>query len=255
MKIVVGSAAVNKYIKYREPNDYDMWISPDEELITSGDNKIIPSHIMELVPSVDGFATLDAIYTIKCSHLGWSNPSWGKHKRDVLYLKSIGCVLLRDLYDALVVFWKTELGNKEFLNLNRKKDSFFTDHVTYTYDHDWLHTLVSHPNKPMYTLCLAENKEVMLDKTRFNALSFNQQVRLFREEITTIALERWVYNPKIKTPISWYKGYLLSLEKTITQLTKNWATEFIVLNLEHFIKPEYAYFEYALTILKKEDTL
>lgn len=254
MKVIVGSTAVVYHgIGFRKPKDIDIWISPDEDVV-SGDCKVIPLDILELVPTVDGYATLDAIYTIKCSHLGWSNPLWNKHKRDILHFKSLDCVLLRDLYDALIKFWKQELGNKEFLNLNKQKDSFFTDYVTYTYDHDWLHTLVSYPDKPMYTNCLVDGEEVMIDRAKFSALPFEHQVRLFREEITAIALERWIFNPKIKKPISWYKGYLLSLEKTITQLTKNWATEFIVLNIEHFNKPEYAYFEYAIKTLQKEIT-
>ena len=59
-----------------------------------------------------------------------------------------------------------------------------------------------------------------------------------------------------KSGVGWYKAYILSLKKTITSLTKNWATSFIVLNLECFIKPDYTYFEYALSELEnKEENL
>ena len=98
----------------------------------------------------------------------------------------------------------------------------------------------------MYTKCLKQGEEVLIDKSLFDKLTFEEQVRMFREEITVIAIERFLVNPNTKGKYSWVQAYMMSLKKTITQLTKNWATDFIVLNLEHFVKPDYSMFKHAL---------
>lgn len=254
--IIIGSTAASKCgLKFRKPKDLDVWTDKqhvyDTEIKKQGiDVKLIPTDILNLVETVDGLhCTANSLFTIKCSHLGWNNPMWNKHKSDVLSLKSQGCELIPDLYNALLGFWKVELGAKDFLSLNKNKKDFFQDNVTYVYDHDWLHEQVAYPNAPVYTHCLKANQDVLIDKTKFDALSLNDQVRMFREEITVIAIERYIVNPLVKGRYSWLQAYRMSLHKTITQLTKGWATNFIVENLEHFIKPDYTYFDYALSVV------
>lgn len=246
MKVVVGSTAARYWGFGREPKDLDIWTDSDADI--KGDVKIIPTTILNLINTKNGYACLDDLYTIKCSHSGWSNPMWSKNKQDVLLLKSKGCKLNKELYNSLVLFWKEELGDKSFLSLDRDKEDFFTDHVKYIYNHDYLHEVVSGDNPPVYTRVLKEGNDVLIDKEKFDNLSFEEQVDMFKEEITVIALERWVLNPHWKGKVSWFKAHSLSLQKTITTLTKNWATDFIVLNLEHFIKPDYTLYSKALNL-------
>ena len=258
MKIIVGSSALQYFGLARQPpKDKDVWISYGE-IVQKGvgvDVKSIPSEILNLITAKDGFATPDSCYTIKCSHLGWNNPMWDKHKQDVLWLKHKGCKIIPELYNALVEYWKTKLGDKSFLSLKQDKDSFFTDEVPYVIDHDVLHEMVAYPNHPVYTKCLKSGEDVLIDKQKFDKLDFEYQVRMFREEITVIAIERWIVNPKVKGKYSWMQAYMFSLKKTITQLTKNWATDFIVLNLEYFVKPDFTYFKHTLENLEKEKYL
>lgn len=102
MKIIVGSSALN-YHGYTFPkSDVDVWVDEDYVFPSGYDAKKIPSHILSLIEHTDGYATPDSIYTIKCSHLGWSNPMWAKHKNHTLLLKHKGCKLNKPLYDALV---------------------------------------------------------------------------------------------------------------------------------------------------------
>ena len=252
MQIIVGSYALSYWGYLRKPpKDIDNWVSSEAELATCGncDNKIIPEHILKLIPTNHGFATPRAIYTIKCSHLGWDNPNWQKHKEDVLWLKAEGYVIIPELYNSLVNYWKETLGNKEFLSLDKSKEQFFTDYVSYKYDHDYLHELVAYPNKPMYEKCLGSNEAVLTNYEKFNSLSFDDKIKLFKEEVTVIACERWLLNDYWKGQISWYQAYLFALKKTITNLTKNWATDFIVLNLEKFNKPDFSLFENVINKL------
>lgn len=245
MQIIIGSEALRNLGFRVIPKDVDIWTDEDIPKRKGYDVKKIPEHILRLIPTVNQYTTLDALYTIKCSHLGWRNPKWSKHKSDILLMKHKGASLIKGLYDVLVEFWKTEIDDKWYLSLNKTKDEFFNDNVTYVYDHDYLHELVAYPNVPMYTHCLKENNDVLIDKRKFDELSFSQQLRMFREEVTVIAIERWIVNPKAKGKYSFMQAYTMALEKTITTLTKGWATDFIVLNLEHFVKPDYSYFKYV----------
>jgi len=244
--VVVGSKALNHFFPNVKWSDIDVWTDEPFDKKKGYDICAIPTSILHLIPTDNGYATLDALYTIKCSHLGYSNPKWNKHKLDVLSLYWSGAKIVEPLYEALLDFWKTELHNKSFLSLNKSKDEFFTDNVNYLFDHDYLHELVAHPNAPIYTKLLKENCDVMLDKQKFDMLEFEYKVRLFREEIAVIAVERWLLH---KPSLGWFKAHSLSLEKTITTLTKGWATDFIVRNLEHFVKPDFSYYKHILEVL------
>lgn len=250
MNIVVGSKALQKFgYNRREPLDVDVWIDMEDIWLKGEqgiDEVLMPSEIMDIVPNERGYATPDAVYTIKCSHFGW-DIKWEKTKKDILWLKSKGCKLIPELYTALVDHWKEEHGNKDFLSLSKNKDGFFNDHVTYVYDHDYLHELVAHPNEPTYNKCLKDGEQVLVDKNKFENMVFEDKIRMFKEEIAVIASERWLINPYWQGKVNWVKAWELSLQKTITNLTKNWATDFIVLNLEHFCKPDYSYFKHLIS--------
>lgn len=175
MKVIVGSSALHYHGLARQPpKDRDIWVSSDEvvQKEVGVDVKTLPSEIINLVTTKDGFATPDSCYTIKCSHLGWNNPMWDKHKQDILWLEYKGCKIVPELYNKLVEYWKTELGDKSFLSLKQDKDSFFTDEVPYIIDHDVLHEMVAYPNKPVYTKCLKDGEDVLIDKQKFDKLDF-----------------------------------------------------------------------------------
>ena len=254
--IVVGSTALNRAGVMERPSDLDVWATSKdvvEKCLPRADITIMPEEILNLVSvreqdrkDVLQFATVDAVYTIKCSHLGW-DIFWNKHKRDVLYLKKIGANLIEPLYIALVEHWKKEHGNKDFLSLYKDKTEFFNDFVEYRYDHDYLHELAAYPNKPVYTRCLKDGAEVAIDKEKFDKLPFTDQIKMFREEIVVIAAERWV----IPHNIRWDKAYFYSIRKTVTALTKNWATDFLIRNLEHFEKAKYEDFKHIIETLKE----
>lgn len=251
--MVVGSTALSYFGMNRlPPKDLDIW-STDKSFTNSEgvDGHIVPEDIMAMIYDPHGYCTPDQIYTIKCSHAIY-DIKWDKTKLDILWLKSKGCKLTPDLYERLKEHWKVEHGNKDFLSLNQTKDAFFTDNVTYIYDHDNLHELVAHPNKPVYTRCLKDGHDVLIDRDKFEALPFEDRVRMFREEIAVIACERWVLNPYWKGNISWYRAHMLSVRKTVTTLTKGYFSEFLVLNLEHFVKPKFEYYEYLLNNVGEE---
>lgn len=135
--------------------------------------------------------------------------------------------------------------------MNNKEFYIGTPFESLEFPHDYLHELVAYPNRPVYERCLRENQEVLIDKDKFFAMPFEDQVRMFREEITVIAAERWVLNPKLEGRVSWYRAHMFSVRKTVTTLTKGWASRFLVENIEHFVKPEWSYWKHLLNTLEK----
>lgn len=249
--IIVGStAAAYRGIARKGVSDLDIWVSEKEDDL-QGDIHVLPEEILSSIPCEGVYPTANALYTIKCSHLAW-DIHWDKTKADILYMKGKGCTLIPELYYTLKEHWTVEKGNKDFLSLGKKKEDFFDDHVTYVYDHDYLHTLVAREGVPMYLSCLKEGHTVLTDREKFCGMSHADQVRMFREEITVIACERWLTNPFWYGKVSWYKAYQLSLKKVITSLTKNWACDFLIHHLEEFVTPDYSYFENLLNKLNLE---
>lgn len=251
--LIVGSTALEYFgLNRNEPKDLDRWFS-DKYVEGMGemDDTSVPDIIYQSLAwhySHNGYVTPDAIYTIKMSHLPW-DIKWEKTKNDIIWLKSKGCQLIPELYKDLKKHWETVNGDKSFLSLLQNKEEFFNDFVHYEHDHDYLHEVVASPSKPMYSMCLKEGEAVLTDHSKFLNMSGDDQVRMFREEIAVIALERWVLNPKCNIGVSWYEAHGMSLKKTIISLTKNWATDFLIHNLEKFVRPDFSYYKNALNLL------
>lgn len=250
----VGSYALQLLGFDVENSDLDMFVCDSWENFYKKDRgkqhdiTFIPKHIVKYIGSI--IPTIDQLYTIKCSHLGWDNNQWTKHKKHILWFNSIGAKLDVELYNMLVEHWKEKNQNKEFLSLDNSKEKFFTDHVNYRFDHDDLHLIVASPNKPAYQSVLKEGQEVSIDKNKFDKLPHSTKIKIFKEEINTICLERWLLNEYwLKTDLSINKAHSLALKKTITNLTKNWACDFIVQNLKEFVIPDYQVYNRVITEL------
>jgi len=244
--IVIGTKALEYHGVYlREPKDWDYAV----ERNIGGDCIILPPSIIKLIPHVDSFATQDAVYTIKCSHLGW-DIKWEKHLRDVLKLKlKHQCRIIPELFNALFEHWKKVNGNRPQLDFYKSKIEFFNDAVTKVYDHDYLHVVVSDPFPPMYTRCLEDGWEVAIDRDKFEELSFENKVRFFKEEIAVIAMERWMIVHKFPLNQSWR----WAVRKVVSSLTKDWMTEWLVKNIEQVIVPDKGYFNNAYQLRIIED--
>lgn len=253
--MIIGSTALKYHgINVGEPNDLDVMITANHSKRIYPDNVdviIIPKHIYKLLFNTSGYCTPADILTIKMSHMAW-DTKWDKTKRHVLYLLNLGYKPNKSLYLLLKHHWQSVYGSKDHLSLAKTKSKFFNDYVTYVYDHDYLHELVSYPKEPTYISCLKNNEEVLICRNKFNLLSYDKQLSMFREEITVIAIERWLVNPINKGKVCWTKAYSMALKKVVTSLTKNWATDFVIFNLPSLYKPDYSYFKYALKMLGVE---
>lgn len=245
--IIVGSTALKYFDITSKAKDLDIWGTNPIDVVGI-DYCQMPREILDLIPTLNNHATPAAILTIKMSHLSW-DIKWDKTKRHILLLKSLGYKVIPELYTILKKHWETVHGDKTFLSLSKNKTEFFNDYVDYKYDHDYLHELVAFPCEPVYNRSLKQGEDVLVCKDKFFSMSLEDQIKMFREEITVIAIERWLVHNSYTG--SWYTAYIEALKKTITNLTKNWANDFIIDNLEKFVKPEYKYFKHAMKTLEE----
>ena len=249
MKILVGSSAAKVHLPFfREAKDIDAWC---REKIWDIDCSVMPPEIFKLMEHnslVNRCASLNDLLTIKLSHLPY-DIQWKKHLNDYLVFKKHGAQINQALYVALQQHWESVHGNKYFLSLYRTKDNFFDDYVEKEQEHDYLHELVAYPDKPVYSRCLQEGQEVMIDWDKFLAMPFEQQVKMFREEINVIATERWLLPTKDSGKITFREAYSKSLHKTVTALTKGKASRFLCENIEEFIRPNRKEVEYMFSVL------
>lgn len=234
--LIVGSTAMQKYVPERKAKDLDTF-SWNPQV---GDSFWHPGLLDWLSHGTDRIATLDELFTIKASHSGWElkNGSWNKHMYDIILLKQAGAKIIPELYTLLYKIWEERHGKKK-LNLDQEKGQFFTDAVNRIYDHDSIHASVAYGEKAMYEYVLKDGATVDVDMSKVRALSFTDQVKLYREEIYATALERLVIPSKYK--YSPRAAYAWSARRTITSLTKGWSSRFLIENWDVFRQPDVDY--------------
>lgn len=247
--LLVGSQALGEYIEIgREPKDHDIWTNePEYDSFEEYDGKRVEKFwheglvlFFENRPEQSAIATLDELYTIKCSHVGWElrNGSWDKHMSDIVKLKSAGAQIIDSQYKILYKIWEDVHGKKQ-LKLALTKEEFFGDAVVRKYDHDSLHESVAYGDHAMYIDVLKDGSEIDVDMAKIKALPWENQIKLFREEVYATALERQVIPSGYK--ISPRKAYAWALRRTITSLTKGWSSRFLVENYDVMRKPDVDY--------------
>jgi hypothetical protein len=181
-------------------------------------------------------ATVDELYTLKVSHIYWElkNGSWDKHVFDMRYLKRHGASVIPDLHKTLYAVW-TEIHGPKKSTLAMEKEDFFKDAVKRIYDHDSIHDSVAFGEAALYNKILKDGSTVDVDSGKMWSLSWEDLVRLFREEVYATALERILVPTNYRCSAG--AAYRWSLRRTITSLTKGKSARFIVENFEEFANP------------------
>jgi hypothetical protein len=145
-------------------------------------------------------------------------------------LQSKGAQIIDPLFDTLYLIWVEHYGKKRArLAKGTKPEEFFTPTVRRKYEHDSLHASVAYYDKPLFNAILADGEAVAVDKSKFDALSFDDKCRLVREEVYATALERKVIpSDYTESPI---RAYRWALEQTVTSYSKGWFPRWIVENI------------------------
>lgn len=165
------------------------------------------------------------VYMLKMSHRYLKNsPSFLKTMRDIQYLRSKGVTIppyMGDFYQKRM----KETYSYQHPNLNRSKDSFFSDDsVPYLYDHDDVHKAVAHLDKPAYEYYKVPGADVLCSKELFFQQPMLTRLYGVIEETYVLALERsqipsnFTEDPKV--------SFDIALMKVCTSITSGWFREF-----------------------------
>lgn len=233
--MIIGSLAMKKHFpEAREPKDRDAFLKYDFPGWEVFWHESFPEEWAGM-----NVASPDFLYTLKVSHSFWDlHGTWAKHMHDVLFLKSKGAKFDREAYDILYPVWKAKHG-KNRVNLNQSKDDFFADAVNRKYDHDSLHLSCCYGERPLYERILRDGSEVLTDRAKFDNLSYEDQLRVIREETYATALERWVIPSDYR--VSPRAAYAKAMKKCITSLFKGEMALWIVLHYEDLYQPDIDY--------------
>jgi hypothetical protein len=242
--LIIGSTAMRHWFgdHVREAKDVDVWAKEypthlglriDRNVDIFWDDRLEPFVSQYLGDMV----TPDDLYTIKVSHASWdlTNGSWPKHMADIVFLKEEGYGNLdEELWATLQEIWKDRHGRPR-VNLNQESGKFFTDAVVRIYDHDSIHDTVAHYHRPLWMEVLKDGQDVAMDMAKVWKLPFDDQIKLFREEVYATALERWLIPAWEKDRVfSPTQAYYWALRKTITSLTKGKSSRFMIENFDIF---------------------
>lgn len=253
--ILVGSAATRAWRPdFRVPSDLDYFT--DKEMPKELNGKRVESFYHKDLekwnwglgkPEGKGVftvpptrATLNELYTLKVSHMFWSNR-WVKHAKDVIWFQTeTDATFLPELYDILYPIWVEHYGKKGArLPRGTKAEDFFRPNIDRKYDHDSVHRSVAYYDKPLFEVILQDGEDVAVSWKKFEQMTHTDKLRLCREEIYATALERKVI-PSDYT-INPLNAYRWALQQTITSFWKGKWALFMVLHLKDLVNPEVDY--------------
>lgn len=177
----------------------------------------------------NGIADINTLFLLKMSHKFKKNSKhFLKTMRDLQYLISVGAAI----DDAeLLKAREKETYNYSHPNLNQSKADFFSDVVSYEYDHDSIHRAVAIGAVPAYTLYIKNGSEVLCDFNKWEALPYINKLHGVIEECYVLALERSIIPHKTDP----YKAFIISLQKVCTSITSGWFREFAYWNYDSIV--------------------
>lgn len=238
--VLIGSAAARQWFPdFRHVKDMDYFT--DEEMPKEMDGRRVESFYH---PDLEKWnwqrsANPSELYTIKVSHLAWSN-NWVKHAKDAIFYQKKGVEFLPELYDILYPIWVEHYGRKRArLPRGTKAEDFFKSDIPRKFDHDSLHASVAYYDRPLFNEVLQDGEAVAVSWEKFTALSEGHKLRLVREEVYATALERKVI-PSGYTFDS-TAAYRWALQQTITSFWKGRWSQWAILNLKDLVTPEIDY--------------
>ena len=179
--------------------------------------------------SIDG----NMLFTLKASHVFWSEHWFEKTLNDLFLLKERGCFLNRALFQNLYVFWENKFGPIKYPNFKLSTEEFFQDYVIRKVSHDELHNSVKKFEWPAYKYAQKPNQTtVEIHENIFLLLKPEIQKRIVIEEAQVLGIERLLLTNKTQNI---HIAYLEGLKLLIKRLAPLWLAVYIIENIYEFL--------------------
>lgn len=222
----------------REPKDID--IMADDGVMTESEQHYwVPTfkEIIELSSNKE-YLDPDLLLTIKASHANW-NIHWDKTMVDIMFLKEKGHEINVPIYKKLIKDWTKVHGKMSAPLKGKTSKTFFEDAVPRKYIHDDIHKVIAFYDEPLYSRILKGDGTVVCLEYKFNELSFEDKVKLIKEEVYVTALERWIIPNDFDYSAG--KAYMQSLRKFITTMSAGWISLWMIDNFKHINRNTFDY--------------
>ncbi len=188
-------------------------------------------------------APYEVLFAIKAGHITFPHRMWEKHIMDYHILKS-----QYDIDDS----W-TDLGRQSIDNMRKlhkkstesrlgkqrlpkligvTKEKFFDDNVTKYMEHDDIHQMVAHKEKPMYSYMQEDPDKVECSKDLWEKFTEEEKVQCVLEECYVIAIERHLL-PRLKDgkkTLDTREAFKWALMRVCTTLCSGWFRQFAIDN-------------------------
>lgn len=206
-------------------------------------------------------ADLNTLYAIKRGHIYFPNKNWEKHMLDIVLLKKIighNYRVLNTHYGDLIKLHKesTEerIGIQKLPKLRGvSKEHFFDDNVVKFYQHDDIHQIFAHKEKPMYSYMQLDENIVDCSENLWNRFNVENKIKCVLEECYVIASERQLIPSMkgIKVGMVPYKAFKWALMRVCTTLCSGFFREFAIDNYLDILNSYDKYYYYKLKQLEK----
>lgn len=220
--------------------------SPESHFIRANENesKVTIDCLGEIPVARPG-----TLYLIKKSHI-YSAREWHKHMLDMQYLADqiTGADFSESEIHAYKMRLNEYLGSEEKFQSMMIPDQEFFDRYAHAYirlyQHDQLHQATCYGEAPMYGDLKKEASKAYISKSKFDKLSHQDKVRLVREEVYVLALER-VIIPYRYLGDDWSEEYAFQygLRELCTSAARGWFRDFSIENYAEISKYDTAFYE------------
>ena len=225
--MIIGSTAMRHWFPtFRQPQDLDI-ATESTSACPSVEHHWVPS--FSKLQAIDSYVIPSHLMTIKLSHLNY-DINWDKHMKDYLFLKHNKVTPDYDLLPLLQQDFANYHGSKR-INLNKPVSEFFTSTVTRRYDHDELHELLCHYDRPLHERIRPDLSKAYCSSDLFFSMSHSLQLLCAIEEAYVIAYERFLSRSYM--PFNHAKA--VALKYMITNLTSGWFNQFLIENFHELM--------------------
>jgi hypothetical protein len=280
--IIIGSKALNYHIKgYSTPKDWD-FIGTEKDILAycynnainvekkkytnltlyigkDTDGKVYEFEVAEdnrssvdylkVMGDMEGrliYASLEMLFSLKKSHINCA-INFDKHIKEYHLLKDLlGEDTLKDITAKRYKETKERLKVK-LPKLNQSVQEFVTESqsiVKRIYDHDDIHRIVAHNDKPAYFKIQPDTTRVWCSEDMWNGLSEQEKIEMVLEESYVISLERKLI-PMLFQGGAVYtteKAFKWALMRICTTLASGYFRQFAVDNYYKIIANYNTYF-------------
>lgn len=218
------------------------------------------------------YANILTLYALKCGHIHRKLIKWDSHMYHYTVLRDacidtygedfenefIGFITLKNLIGYTKKHNEMIHGKEFNVPLNVTKDEFFTDGVTKFIEHDYLHEVFAHYDKPIYTMLQnTEQETVFCHMSLWDNLTYEDKCKCVLEESYVIASERFIIPAMVKDTsyaidtLNPCQYVVEALKMVCTTLTSGYFRKFATENYYTIISMvDFKYYEKLVPVLK-----